>query len=1211
MKKIRLFLVAVAAMLGCNVYAQSWTADEVKEGVYLLYNIGSGQYLTRGNGWDTQGSISRCDGDAMYVQLIADGSNYLIRSGVNGSSYGIEAHNATDIYTDQSRSKNSSWTFTKVGDNEYGPIYTIISADNHIAGSGKVMAANPNNTKLVYGDSSSDYAKWQLRSTGAQTRTLAGMEGVEVTKPMDVTGLINNNHFYRSDFSSPTAGRFWTMQASNQNLGGGRYWNRCAESWRSAFTLSQEISGLPSGMYRLQAQAALTEYTVTGNDLPVIYANDQTSPFKAMAEGEGSMDKMSEQFTAGKYEVEPIYVKVTDGKLTVGAKGTRTDTWCIWDNFRLTYYGPDATVDQAIKSSAYVALGEALEKAKAINTTAPTKVLSDAIATAEPVWSFDSSLDALTEAEAALTTVINQYADLYPAVELANKVIAYVEEADAFVNVYAEAIAAAKEAVYNATTAQAAKDAAYNCYDKYFLPYDGAIVNDEPTANLDGWTKVSESNEGNCNHVFRSDLGVAEYWRYNFEFNQEVELPAGTYIIENVAYARDGATNVALYVDGKAVNLVQVTSGVSNSVDQASAYFDADRENGMNRIVFNLPADGKVKIGLKNSNNLSANDGWTIWRSFKLQVVPASVYPSLLAQAKALYNDGDTRMEGDVQAVLLDDIQTYGNVDLTNTEELAEAIDVLRDIIEKAKASIALYEEIKAAIDYVQTIATSEADDYLPTLMIKYMAGQYKAPAEVFADYQKVEGQTLINAESTQTQIDKDGQADFTSMLINPSFETGDMTGWTAPNAGADCGVKKADDPTYEFEGSDGDYVFNNWANWITTLDLTQTIKGLPNGNYTLTGVVAGYGDEAPITIKVNNQTVVIAPKADDVNAEIKKGYPFSINLKVTTGELVITVKNDGKGYTFFKADDFKLMYAPLTELVLNNAGWEEFYLHSDEADDGLYGIGIGSSYVVNDESPYDLSEGVICKYYGTDVVNREVFNCGFRADATIEDEDGNVFSFKTVGDKYTNELHIGAGFPFDPDKDYTITIHSLVYYNFDQFCDEIYEMWEAGKESHMIPDPADPSWEWDEEGNPTGKGSSYIPDPTWTLAKCDTLWSQQLYESVVYPWGGPMLIFDYCDPLPLYVDTWYDDMPFFFVRTYEEVPISPWRLRAQDFHAYDAAGNDWTEEFLARYDGTATGVNKLDTQNGKQTIYNVAGQRVAKTKKGLYIVNGRKVAVK
>ena len=40
-------------------------------------------------------------------------------------------------------------------------------------------------------------------------------------------------------------------------------------------------------------------------------------------------------------------------------------------------------------------------------------------------------------------------------------------------------------------------------------------------------------------------------------------------------------------------------------------------------------------------------------------------------------------------------------------------------------------------------------------------------------------------------------------------------------------------------------------------------------------------------------------------------------------------------------------------------------------------------------------------------------------------------------------------------------------------------------------------------------------------------------------------------------------------------------------------------------------GISTMATDNGKATIFNLAGQRVEKVVKGLYILNGKKVMVK
>ena len=181
-------------------------------------------------------------------------------------------------------------------------------------------------------------------------------------KPMDATFLILNPNFGRNNRNSNA----WTMVAGNKNLCGGTNENKCAESWRSEFTLSQEIE-VANGVYALTAQAALSDYAhlYDGANYPVVYANNVTAPFNNMegADRESNMDRLSASFAAGNYKVGPLFVEVTDGKLTVGVKGTRTDTWCIWDNFQLTYYGANANIDNISGGAELKELKELREKA--------------------------------------------------------------------------------------------------------------------------------------------------------------------------------------------------------------------------------------------------------------------------------------------------------------------------------------------------------------------------------------------------------------------------------------------------------------------------------------------------------------------------------------------------------------------------------------------------------------------------------------------------------------------------------------------------------------------------------------------------------------------------------------------------------------------------------------------------------------------------------
>ena len=222
MKHLRLFLVAIAAVFGLNANAQSWTAEEVAAGDYVLYNVGTGKFLTRGNGWGTQASISAKS--PLTVTLEEYDGAYKLRNNVNGDGFGYERLGDPVIYADQSRGKNSTWTFTKVADASNGPVYTIVSKDNHSGGPGSYMTASADNTIVGPADAvTDDYGRWQL------------------LKSWITNNLPVNN----------TNG--WTISQSVTNFDGG---NVCAEFWNAGgASIKQTLNNLPAGNYELIAVA--------------------------------------------------------------------------------------------------------------------------------------------------------------------------------------------------------------------------------------------------------------------------------------------------------------------------------------------------------------------------------------------------------------------------------------------------------------------------------------------------------------------------------------------------------------------------------------------------------------------------------------------------------------------------------------------------------------------------------------------------------------------------------------------------------------------------------------------------------------------------------------------------------------------------------------------------------------------------------------------
>ena len=248
--------------------------------------------------------------------------------------------------------------------------------------------------------------------------------------------------------------------------------------------------------------------------------------------------------------------------------------------------------------------------------------------------------------------------------------------------------------------------------------------------------------------------------------------------------------------------------------------------------------------------------------------------------------------------------------------------------------------------------AQSTSESVKSALQTKYDEGEYTSAADVYAIYQPLEIAALS----------RDANTSYTSTIINPSFELGNTDGWNCLTTGNDTGVHHTDNATYFYSDTDGDYLFNSWATSIKTLDVGQTVTGLPAGYYTLSAVVAGFGDGAPITLTANGESVSVSPTNADVNAEKAIGHTLTVeNIFVFDGSLTFRVQNTGKGQTLMKCDHFQLTYtAP--------------YVAPTVFTDLAYNINIENSEVARylaNTTTYTESTATVIRNYETDAALR------------------------------------------------------------------------------------------------------------------------------------------------------------------------------------------------------------------------------------------------
>lgn len=126
-----------------------------------------------------------------------------------------------------------------------------------------------------------------------------------------------------------------------------------APGWDASWSISKDITGIPDGVYTLSWNALLdniSDLTMTVNDLSVNSLIETPS-----TAGNTTFVAAAQAFNEGKYDYTTPQFVVSDGKISIRItnKTHSSPTAAAFDNFRLTYYGPDpaktcAAIRQAI-----------------------------------------------------------------------------------------------------------------------------------------------------------------------------------------------------------------------------------------------------------------------------------------------------------------------------------------------------------------------------------------------------------------------------------------------------------------------------------------------------------------------------------------------------------------------------------------------------------------------------------------------------------------------------------------------------------------------------------------------------------------------------------------------------------------------------------------------------------------------------------------------
>ncbi len=366
MKKRLSFLASLLLLTG-----SAW-AQIVSGGTYFLYNTGAQKWLNFGSEkgqtatfykHGTPITITQTDGGYTLQAPFYDANNYLNANGVLGAT--------------------ATLTLTEAGDGSY----TIAGASGMWGWDGASdLNAAPYSGKLVQCNLEAEAganARWQIISLEEMKEKL---NAATAEQPVDATFLIQSPNFHRHDAgcynTAPNGRLVWTgMEPTNHGYSGytpnynGFVFNT------GGVDISQELTGLPSGIYEVRVQGfsrygSNTDATgtyATSTPQAVFYAGTESKPLMKLTDdlaqsgfydnnkkyGDGyvpyfnndggkttstSNSEAGKAFDYGMYSKNVLRVTVgTKGQLRIGIRvpgDARTNTWTAFDNFELTYLGP-------------------------------------------------------------------------------------------------------------------------------------------------------------------------------------------------------------------------------------------------------------------------------------------------------------------------------------------------------------------------------------------------------------------------------------------------------------------------------------------------------------------------------------------------------------------------------------------------------------------------------------------------------------------------------------------------------------------------------------------------------------------------------------------------------------------------------------------------------------------------------------------------------
>jgi hypothetical protein len=906
MKTKKLLGLAAAAFFGMSAYAQEVPTDG---GIYYLYNTESGQFLTRGNNWGTRG-ITRPVG--MPWQVALSNGTYTLQMYDLGTG-----HLNDESFTDTDN--GGAATFTLSGDANG---YTLAYNGGYLeapatAGNINVKGATASKWQFL---TQAQYDAKLAAIASAQEAAIAQTAGITLSSGQTLADAIKDYAITSYSDGVPTKDAWgaWAVvnRAGNSNQGG-----YGCEIYQGGGGYKKTITGLKQGIYKVTVKGlkrvgtndrcyamGQAGYNVSdafmianGNVVPVASwysactsssAPNSTDAAKAIWNNENNPGYKSSVFT---------YVGA-DGNLAIEATSEAYwgSSWFLFGGVDYVYYS-DAVSDEMVNDliasipsgKVYSAYRQELDDAKAALEANPNLTnynrLSKAVETAEAnVSQYQNLSEAISTFSAAYTAVSpDAKSALSAAIQTAQGVYdnASVENTSA-------TIAALEAAVNNANVTD---------YSYVKATYPDAVVLGDWTTNTFGTT----SGQGYMDNSQR----YYDQWKTSaFDLNlaQDIELPAGEYVLYGIGRGQAKLSNVELFVSyGQTENVVPFrmkgdlgfgvdVDGVANFSADAT-YNNAPNGRGWEYryIAFELAEPTTITVGVRGSVGTNGAS----WAGVFAPVLASKPNLSVaLANLTAAIAEADKVSTDAVYnaSVKQTFTQAYSAAksaeSSTDKTTIDDATSALETATSAANTSVKNYEAAATYINKAANLDDAGKASYAGDATVAAVAEAYNARTlEAVSDNQKAAmDEALVTAVKAQTTAG----SDMTLAIVNPGFEN-DFTGWE--NTG--LVIQKNGEKVQ---------VGSKYAEiWQPngTFDVHQTIT-LPKGYYTVTIREIDRNLPSPALLYANEETVDFYGKNEA--DELSLNFYIDSKTNVTIGAMC---KGDGTANSWFAVDNFRLTY--------------------------------------------------------------------------------------------------------------------------------------------------------------------------------------------------------------------------------------------------------------------------------------------------------------